>query len=127
MAKNSIFELKNQLNILKNQCKPTDVWQSYLDEEDDFGVFYTQEGVNEVSNALDQFIQTFIEMDDFLNTKFIEDAIHKIVVEINIISHQYEGMIETEEREVLVDFINSVLDTIEYDYNGDVTERWREW
>lgn len=35
-------------------------------------------------------------------------------------------MIETNEREELVDYIFSVLDTIEFDYTGDITEQWRE-
>jgi len=126
MAKN-ILEIKTNLDILKKQCKPTDIWQTYIDEDDELGVLFTQEGIDAVSNTLDQFIQTLIDMDDYNNGKAVEDAIHKLIIDLNNISDIYEGMIETNEREELVDFIHSVLDTIDYDYIGDITEQWREW
>ena len=127
MEKNRLLEIRKKLGILKSQCKPTDTWQSYLDEDEEMGIFYTQEGIYAVSYALDQFIQTIIDIDDYSNGKSISDLIHKLIVDLNNISQKYDGMIETNEREDLVDFIHSALDTIEYDYIGDITEQWREW
>ncbi len=127
MEKNRLLEIRKNLNILRSQCKPTDIWQTYLDENDEMAVLYTQEGINAVSVALDQFIQEIIGMEGYINGKNIEELVHKLIVDLNVISHSYEGMIETNEREELVDFIHSVLDTIEYDYIGDITEQWREW
>ena len=127
MEKNRLLEIRKKLGILKSQCKPTDTWQSYLDEDEEMGIFYTQEGIYAVSYALDQFIQALIDMDDYNNDKLIEVLIQKLIVDLNNISQKYDGMIETNEREELVDFIHSVLDTIEYDYMGDITEKWREW
>ena len=127
MEKNRLLEIRKKLGILKSQCKPTDTWQSYLDEDEEMGIFYTQEGIYAVSYALDQFIQTIIDIDDYSNGKSIRDLIHKLIVDLNNISHKYDGMIETGERDELVDFIHSVLDTIEFEYMGDITEQWREW
>jgi hypothetical protein len=61
------------------------------------------------------------------NVILICELIHKLIVDLNNISHKYDGMIETGERDELVDFIHSVLDTIEFEYMGDITEQWREW
>ncbi len=127
MEKNSLLEIRKKLDILKSQCKPTDIWQTYLDEDDDMGLFYTQESINAVSNTLNQFVQALINMDGYNDSKSVKELIHKLIIELNNISHKYEGVIETNEREELVDFIHSVLDTIEYDYIGDITEQWREW
>ena len=127
MEKNRLLEIRKKLGILKSQCKPTDTWQSYLDEDEEMGIFYTQEGIYAVSYALDQFIQALIDMDDYNNDKLIEVLIQKLIVDLNNISQKYDGMIETNEREDLVDFIHSALDTIEYDYIGDITEQWRGW
>lgn len=127
MEKNTILGIKNKLNVLKNQCKPTDTWQIYLDDDGDIGVFYTQEGINEVSNTLDNFIQSLINMDGYNDSITVEELIQKLIIELNNASHKYNGMIETNEREDLVDFIHSILDIVEYDYNGDITEQWREW
>lgn len=127
MEKNSLLEIKMKLEVFKSQCKPTDTWQTYLDEDEEMGVFYTQEGISAVSNTLDEFIKALIDIEGYSNSKFIEKLIHKLIVNLNNISHKYEGMIETNEREELVDFIHSVLDTIEFDYIGDITEQWREW
>jgi len=127
METNRSLEIKRNLDIIKRQCKPTDVWQTYFDEDDDMGVFYTQESINAVSNALDLFIQALIDMVCYTNIKSVEEKIHKLILDLNNISHIYDGMIETNEREELVDFIFSVLDTIEYEYIGDITEQWREW
>lgn len=66
------------------------------------GIFYTQEGIYAVSYALDQFIQTIIDIDDYSNGKSISDLIHKLIVDLNNISQKYDGMIETNEREELV-------------------------
>lgn len=127
MEKNSLLEIKKKLDILKSQCKPTDIWQTYLNEDEEMSVFYTQDGIYAVANALDLFIQELINIDDYNNKKFISELIRKLIVDLNIINHKYEGMIETNEREELVDYIFSVLDTIEFDYTGDITEQWREW
>ena len=127
MEKDFLLKIINKLEILKSQCKPTDIWQSYLDNDDENGVFFTPDGINSVSNVLDNFIQTLIDMDGSFDENLIEDLIHKLIIEINSISHKYEGMIETNEREELVDFILTILDIIKYDYNGDITARWREW
>jgi hypothetical protein len=127
MEKNSLLEIRKELDILKSQCKPTDTWQSYLDDDDEMGVFYIQEGIDAVANVLDQFIQALVDMDDYANCKMVEETIHKLILDLNNLSHVYEGMIETGEREELVDFILSVLDIIEYEYIGDITEQWREW
>ncbi|HEY8364317.1 MAG TPA: hypothetical protein VIK84_01985 [Haloplasmataceae bacterium] len=80
------------------------MWQEYLDEEDEMGEFYTEEGIEEVSNALDRFIQGLIDLDDYNNNETIEELIKNVVLDINKISQKYDGMIETYEREELVDF-----------------------
>jgi len=127
MEKNSLLEIRKKLDILKSQCKPTDIWHTYINEDEEMSVFYTQEGIYAVANALDLFIQELINIDDYNNKKLISELIRKLIVDLNIINHKYEGMIETNEREELVDYIFSVLDTIEFDYTGDITEQWREW
>jgi hypothetical protein len=83
MEKNRLLEIRKKLGILKSQCKPTDTWQSYLDEDEEMGIFYTQEGIYAVSYALDQFIQALIDIDDYSNGKSISELIHKLIVDLD--------------------------------------------
>lgn len=105
--------------------KPTLDWIDRMWEGD---TGFTPDSIRQIEPVLDNYILELIRLKP--NT---EEDLMKIVKKcydgLNIVSDSYPGMIETLEREELVDFVEfgakfTGIDTIDFD---EKTNQWRAW
>ena len=98
------------------------------DEDEDLGCEYTQSDINECCKILDDYIDDLISLNG--NTVRIMNCVEKVVLALNVLSESVPSLIETEQRELIAEFIHDAAVEAglpEPDKYEDITEEWREW
>lgn len=111
--------------ILAIQNKLSAEMLDYI-EDDDFPP-YGSEQVEICMTLLRDFVDDIqvMEVDD---PGLASNKVQRLIVELNQLNNQYDGcLIETEQREDICELIDLVLAESGYEFEGDITEEWREW
>lgn len=101
----------------------------YMEEMIDDGDYpgYDQEDVDTLAGLLDQY-QVQVGALATGQTEAVMAQIQQLVEQIDSLNESNDGMIETEQRELLCEFILAVAaDRGVGDGSDDLTEEWREW
>jgi hypothetical protein len=100
-------------------------WREVLSRGDDD--LFTEEGINEAEAALRVFAEALAAAEDDQDAL---SAVRSLVVELNGLGGmdgRHGNFIETEEREELCHYIDVTLAKHGYEFEGDITEQWRDW
>ncbi len=127
LKKNIAFQKKNikpenQTNVKLFINKIPEMYDSRL-------VSKNSTAVKNLEIELNRFVKSVTDYTSKRNSKGIYNEISKVVKSINSIHFKNVGFIETMEREILCDFINSVIKSTGFQIgdNIDITEDNREW
>ena len=126
MEKNRRVVIREKLKILKEQCKPTDIWSELLETDELYEELYTKQGIESISNEIDTFIDSLIKFDSYVNINAIDDVLKTLVLSLNELNDEFD-VIGTEEREQLYGFICEVLELIEFQYDNTTIDKYRKW
>ncbi|MEO8493624.1 MAG: hypothetical protein ABI614_01035, partial [Planctomycetota bacterium] len=90
---------------------------------------FTTAGITAVKQVLEAFIADIANATSTRNAKSIYTAVTKATKAINKVARQHSRMIETMEREEIVDFFHATvrLTGFELDASFDLTEEHRSW
>lgn len=93
--------------------------------EGDDNADYTKNDVHFFGKLLGKFSKCLY--DDISNEKAISE-VKKLVLKLNTLNEKCDhSLIETDQREDTCQFIFDALERVGVDFDGDVTEEWREW
>ena len=98
------------------------------DEDEDVDCGYTQSDIDECCKILDNYIDDLISLNG--NADRIMNCVEKVVLALNVLSESVPSLIETEQRELIAEFIHDAAVEAglpEPDKHEDITEEWREW
>ncbi|MBU1093796.1 MAG: hypothetical protein KKH01_04990 [Firmicutes bacterium] len=126
MEKNRHVEIREKLNMLKHQCKPTDVWEDLLETDVLYQDVYTDEGIQLISTSLDAFIDNILKLDSYSDSNEVNGMLKTLILELNGINNESD-LIGVEEREQLYNFICEVLETIKFEYDDATIDKYRMW
>lgn len=101
----------------------------YMEEMVDDGDYpgYDQADLDALVELLNQY-QARMGAVDHGQTETVMSQIQQLVEDINTLNEDHDGMIETEQRELLCEFILSVAaERGVGDGSEDLTEEWRDW
>jgi len=114
----------DELVVELKKEKPTHEWRATAIKG---GWNYSSPVLQGTDKILDAYIVSLAKdkaMKKIDNTlEYAETA----VVALNELSRSNGYFIETMEREQLAEFIQNSAGRVGYSYQGDITERWREW
>jgi len=126
MEKNRHVEIRKKLNMLKHQCKPTDVWKDLLETDVLYQDVYTEEGIQLISTSLDAFIDNILKLASYSDSNEVNGMIKVLILELNGINNESD-LIGVEEREQLYNFICEVLETIKFEHYDAIIDKYRVW
>ena len=89
---------------------------------------YTEADIARCGEILDEYIDRLSQVDD-PDTGAILLYVEKVVRDLNELNDECNySLIETDQRELLCDFIEKVAQEAGLENDGtDITEEWREW
>jgi len=98
-----------------------------VEHEADFDCGYTQNEIDECGKILDDYIDSLIALNG--NTEKIMSCIKDVVLNLNELNKKAKySLIETDQREVLVPFIEAIaIEAGLSQPSDDITYEWREW
>ena len=89
---------------------------------------YTLSEINECERILIDFVDRLIKLGDTITLVAIQDSVKGVVLALNELKLKFPELIETEEREMLCEFIENVAVDVGLPLPaGDITQRWRKW
>ena len=92
------------------------------------GAGYTEADITRCGEILDEYIDRLSQVDD-PDAGAILLYVEKVVRDLNELNDECNySLIETDQRELLCDFIEKVAQEAGLENDGtDITEEWREW
>ena len=122
--KNIIPLLVGQIETLKSK-KPTILWRKRMLDGDEL---FTNENIEQSDILLDSFLHSLQLATKEKKANKILTAIKAVVIAFNKLNDKY-AHIDTQEREELCDFIDTLIKStgFEINKNEDITYEWREW
>ena len=109
------------------QDKSTKLWSKRMIEDGDD--MFTEERIQMSDQALDQFINQLMAIQEKQDAEQTMKSVEEVVVAFNEMNENHDYFIETMEREELADFIHQAarLAGLDIHEEEDITEEWREW
>jgi len=100
--------------------------QEYLAEEADAG--YTEADIKKCDKILLAFTDSLQKLGSAAAGPVILECVKRAVLELNALNDSVGGgLIETDQREDLCEYILFAAKHAGLEKDGDVTEEWREW
>lgn len=87
---------------------------------------YNPEDVTACIKLLLEFMSSMASETQTLDSA--KDQVRELVIALNELNEEcHECLIETDQREEICEFIQKVMLTAQVEFDGDITEQWREW
>ncbi|WP_394584322.1 hypothetical protein [Cytobacillus firmus] len=102
---------------------PTKEWETRMADGDDL---FTKENIRAANKVLDSFMKNLTQ-DSGLTEKEIKKYVKQVTLKLNKLNEKYDYFIETLEREELCEYIMEAAGIAGFEFDGDITEEWREW
>jgi len=98
----------------------------YMGEEEDCG--YTESDIQKCDKILQEFLSDLQQLGPSAGEQQILDCVKRAVLVLNKLNDDVGGgLIETDQREDLCEYILFAAKQSGLQAEGDVTEEWREW
>ena len=114
----------DELVVELKKNKPTHEWKAVANKG---GWNYSSSVLQGTDDILDGYIVSLAQDKAINKTDNTLAYVETAVIALNGLSRNNGYFIETMEREQLADFIQSSAIRVGFSYQGDITERWREW
>ncbi|WHY61621.1 hypothetical protein QNH42_24140 [Cytobacillus firmus] len=108
---------------LRDLALPTKEWETRMADGDDL---FTKENIRAANKVLDSFMKNLTQ-DSGLTEKEIKKYVKQVTLKLNKLNEKYDYFIETLEREELCEYIMEAAGIAGLEFDGDITEEWREW